>query len=261
MHFDPALQLGGRHDASRVAVRGGLNVRGALGGAFGQGNTIRLVEWNQNQPARGEAIRLWVTPFAPYNLQTCVGTGNANSAAAELLIKMTGEGGAGDVRRIVVNGGQESILFMGTYQSGSIEVVAASVGANTGNALEDELFVNFAWMTAFPDSIAVDQGAVSRVFEVAVNPITPVNIIVPPGAVEILMYAPIYVTPIDFDWPQAPAPSTTRQVLPAGTPQSVLGAVPPGQAYRILGAKQLALLAPIGFPYASVAFRFRYGVM
>jgi hypothetical protein len=268
---DPFLTAFGRYDNARLAIPGGLNVPGGApplangGPALPVNGGVELVVWNKNQPARGRGLRLWANPEANYNLQTAAEVPglNANSLSIELLATLTGFGGAFTTRRFVVNGGQEAILSLGDYESGKVEIVAASSALNVVAPLtaeQNQGWANFAWLTG--DSAltsAVETKLMTRVFQAVVlaAPAANVRVVVPPGATGFKPFGQVHVGPVNFAWPTTANPTTlSRAGAVALVPMNTFPLILPSQIVPVRGAKSLDLEAPLGWPFNTLQFQF-----
>ena len=261
MHeFDTYLTIGGRYDDSRKPLVGGLNVTGSP-----QQGSEALVAWNEQNPARGIGLRFWATPFPTYNDSTCVATAPANTAALELEARISGFGGAWTRRRFVVNTGQESVLGIGEYEAGEVTVISAVQAYNGGIVGSmvpgDAVLANFTWLKEMPDSLAVAQRLVSRLYEITtLDAVVPTRVVVPPGTIDMEVYSPVFACPVDVNWQGIGAgggfaPGAAR-VTGALVPQTVLPVVAGGAPLPLAGAKFVDLLAPVGWPYTTLTFRF-----
>lgn len=265
---DAFLTLDRRYDNAFKPFPGGFNVPGgspaqALGATANPPAGHELVSWNrEHEKPQGNALRIWVNPEVNYNLQTDVQVGNANSMAAEILVVVTGFGGAWTSRRFVVNGGQDAVLEIAPYERGVVSVVAAAnafnVVAPATNA-QNQGFVNFTWIES-QDQLAnaAETKLMSRTFEAAYGPApqVPTRVVVPPGGVGFLPYGQVHVGQVDFAWPTAIAPTTVAR---AGglVPLAAFPPPPIGQVLPIRGAKFLDLEAPVGWPHVTIQFQFQ----
>jgi hypothetical protein len=264
----------GRYDNARVPLPGGLNVPGAappaaLGANANPPNqSVELVSWNANQPARGRGIRIWANPDANYNTLTCAQVGNANSISIEVLATATGFGGAHTSRRFVVNGGQEAVLDLGSYECGKIEIVASSMAFNVvapTTDVQNQGWANFTWITGDSALTAsIETKLMTRIYEATVlpaNPLAPTRVVVPPGATGFKPFGQVHVGPVDFDWVTGAAPPATVARAGGGVPLNTFPVTLPGVVIPIRGAKFLDLEAPVGWPFNLLQFQFELAAL
>ena len=271
--FDPYTTLGGRWDNSRIPIPGGALLPGgsppqALNSPASPVRTFaELVSWSgtdRERAPRGRAIRFWATPPANYDLTTALVSGNANLLSIELLATVTGFGGANTSRRFILNGGQESVLELGSWESGKVGIVAASVAFNIGALLTDPEntgTANFSWIDAEDGlSSGAREQLVSRVFRTNVDPINAAVIIVPPGATRWRPFGTVHAALGGFPWPTAPGgPAAPSRAYGGFLTVAAFPPNPMGQWVEINGAKFITVLMPVGSPFTFIEHQFELG--
>jgi hypothetical protein len=266
--FDPYLTLGGRWDNARKPFPGGSALPASVNPVpFNAPSTTpqgqELVAWQIGTP-RGRALRIWASPPCTYDITNATQVG-ANFLSMEFLATGTGNGGASTTRRFVVNGGQETILEIGAWESGKVELVAASVAWNNAAPLGvndpiNQGWANFAWLAA-EDPLTAGQRSqlVSRVFRTNIDPITAVTIVVPPGATRWRPYGTVHAGLTGFDWPTAVTPIAGSRAYGGFISVAAFPPNPIGQWVDINGAKLITILAPVGSPYTFFEHQFELG--
>ncbi len=268
--FDPYLTLGGRWDNARKPFPGGSALPASVNPVpFNAPSTTpqgqELVAWAIGTP-RGRAIRIWATPPSTYDITTAQQVfGTINTLSMEFLATGTGSGGASTTRRFVVNGGQETILEIGAWEKGKVELVAASVAFNNAAPLGandpiNQGWANFSWLNA-ADALSAGHRSqlVSRVFRTNIDPITPVTIVVPPGATRWRPYGTVHAGLSGFGWPTATLPTAAGRAFGGFVSVAAFPPNPVGQWVDINGAKLITILAPVGSPFTFFEHQFELG--
>jgi hypothetical protein len=273
MRQDPYLTLGGRYDNARVEMAGGLALptssKPAPLNSPSGGNGQELVSWSgmdRGRAPRGRALRLWCTPPSVYDLTTALQVaGTINTLSMEFLATGTGSGGAATTRRFVVNGGQETVIEVGAWEAGKIEIVAASVAFNAAAPLgfADPInagWANFAWLDSLDGiSTGAREQLVSRVYRTNVDPINAATIVVPPGATRWRPYGTVHAALGGFGWPTAVAPTAASRAFGGFVTVAAFPVLPMGEWTDINGAKLITMLMPVGSPFTFVEHQFELG--
>lgn len=271
--FDPYLTAGGRWDNSRLAMAGGMGIPGSVHpkplNSPANNNGQELVSWSgvsRGREPRGRAIRVWVTPPSDYNLTTAEQiAGTINTLSMELLATGTGSGGASTTRRFILNGGQESVLEVGSWEAGKIQIVAASVAFNAAAPLgfADPInagWANFAWLDSLDGISSGDRSQlVSRVYRTTVDPITRATIVVPPGATRWRPFGTVHAAMGGFGWPTALVATALGRAFGGFVTVAAFPVAPMGQWMDINGAKFITMLMPVGSPFTFIEHQFELG--
>lgn len=264
LRVDPYLELGGRYDAAVVRIPFiGVNVATGLGGNYtgtvipakGLVNAQEIVSWSAERPPKGPVLRVWLGPQQPYNNITAGLVGGA-PGSAEIEITVSGNTGASDSRRFVVNTGQQAVLDVATFDKGNVVLVACSRGTTATTSPNDGVEIHFQWTDARNPAV-VPQPLVSRIFEATVTPEPAPGtvIVVPPGGRELIAYAPLLIAMQDFNWPTAANAGDITDGK-GGIPSAAIPVTPIGGHFSCLGAKRLSLNTQVGWPFLTSRFQF-----